>query len=189
MAAARKAKKTTTRKASRRKPSAKAKKVSKTTNLTAPKKAIASKKSKPKSSRNSVDSILVEFAKRRIEHEAKLAAVRKKIAQLEAKMKAYQAEIVSLKETESSTETIVGNLDLDRDQAVRDLLEKLGVKLVSNSAAEPSPEPEEVQAKRSFDTVFGSPTTSNGNPPAPELPPSLSSDELLDDELMDDDQD
>ena len=218
MAAARKAKKATSTKSSRRKPSAKRKKVSKAAKATKPaakKKATARKKPKSKPARRSVDSILATFGKRRTEQQSKLAAVRKKIAQLEAKTKAYQAEIVSLKKAESSAETTIEKLDLDRDQAVRKLLEKLGVKLVSETAAKPSkkrakrktgkarssrklPVPESFsqkedappvsQAKPLFDTVFRSPTTSNGNSPSePDFPSNSSSDELLDDELMDDD--
>ena len=64
--------------------------------------------------------------------------MRKRIAQLEAKTKAVQAEIASLKKAESKAETTIGKLDLDRDQAVRKLLKKLGVKLVSETAAKPS---------------------------------------------------
>jgi len=210
MAAARKAKKTTSTKSSRRKPSAKP---------VAKKKATARKKSKPKSNRKSVDSILETFGKRRTEQQTKLAAVRKKITQLEAQTKAFQAEIVSLKKAESTAETTIEKLDLDRDQAVRKLLEKLGVKLTGETAAKstkkkakrktgkarsskklPVPEsfsqfsqttdaPPVIKAKPLFDTVFRSPTTSNGNSSSePEFPSGSSSDELLDDELMDDDQ-
>lgn len=238
MAAARKVKKTTSTKSSRRKPSAKRKKVSKpakatrTTKATAKKKATAGKKSKPKpkskSTRKSVDSILATFGKRRTEQQSKLAAVQKKIAQLEAKTKAYQAEIVSLKEAQSNAETAIGKIDLDRDQAVRTLLGKLGVKLVEEPAAKSSKKkptkkkskkskatkakrkagktrsrkkssalesasqvedgPGVIQATPLFDTVFRSQTPSNGNPPpAPEFPANSSSDELLDDESLDED--
>ncbi len=219
MAAARKAKKTTPTKSSRRKPSTKQKTVSKPVKATksvAKKKTTARKKSKAKSSRKSVDSILATFGKRRTEQQSKLAAVRKKIVQLEAKTKAYQAEIVSLKEAESNAETTLGKLDLDRDQAVRDLLEKLGVKLVSETAAKSAKKkakrktgkarsrkkstvpklssqtedaPAVIEKTPLFDTVFRSPTTSNGNTPlASEVSPNSSSDELLDDELLDGDQ-
>jgi len=217
MAAARKAKKKTKTKSSRKKTSAKPKKVSKATKTTAKKKATTRKKSKSKSTFKSVDSILAKFGKRRAEQESKLAAARKKIAQLEAKIKACQAEIVSLKEAEAKAETTIGKLDLDRDQDVRKLLDKLGVQLVSEAAAKKKPGKRSVpkakkkvvrsrssketpahkassqkddasklnQKKPSFDTVFRSPTSSNGNS-TPELPASSSSDELLDDELLDD---
>lgn len=232
MAAARKAKKKTSTKSSPKKPSAKRKKVSKTTKTKAKKKATARKKpkptSKPKTTRKSVDSILATFGKRRAEQQSKLAAVQKKIAQLEAKTKSYQAEIVSLKKAQTNAKTALGKMDLDRDQAVRTLLGKLGVKLVSEPAAKstkkkparkksgsskarktksksgktrsrkksPAVElssqaedgPDVIQAAPLFDTVFRSPTPSNGNPPlAPEFPANSSSDELLDDELLDDD--
>ena len=64
--------------------------------------------------------------------------MRKKIAQLEAKTKAFEREIVSLKKAESSAETKIEKINLDRDQAVRKLLKKLDVKLVSETAAKPS---------------------------------------------------
>jgi len=213
MAAARNAKKTTPTKSSPKKTLAKQKTVSKATKVSkspTKKKATARKKAKPKPARKSVDSILATFGKQRTEQQSKLVSVRKKIAQLEAKTKACQAEIVSLKKAASTAETTLGKLDLDRDQAVRTLLEKLGVKLVSETAAKPAkkkaksktgkarssrklPVPESfskkedappvIQAKPLFDSVFRSPATSNGNPPAePELPPSSSSDDLLDDE-------
>ncbi len=135
MAAARKAKKKTPSKASGRKPSVTPPKTSqkkKVTKSVAPKtKVVARKKSKAKTKRNSIDSILEKFEKQRTEQQFKLASVRKKIAQLEDKTKAQQAEIVSLKAAEASAETIIGTLDVDRDQAVQELLEKLGVKLVA----------------------------------------------------------
>jgi chromosome segregation ATPase len=185
MAAARKAKKTATTKSSLGKPSSKRKKASRATKASKPaakKKTTAGRKSKAE--RNSVDSILTQFAKRRTEHQTKLTTVRKKIAQLEAKTKAYQAEIVSLKEAESSTETSLGQLDQQRDQAVRDMLEKLGVKLVGETGVESSSKPELAQTEPLFDTVFNSPSNSNGTQ---ELAPSSSSDELLDNEQLGDD--
>jgi len=141
MAATRKAKKTPKTESKRKAPSAKRKKVSKTTKATKPatqKKVTARKKSKTTATRNSVDSILEKFDKRRSEQQSKLAAVRKKIAQLEKKTKAHQAEIVSLKDAESKAEVSIGKLGLDRDQAVQKLLKKLGVKLVSETPVKPT---------------------------------------------------
>jgi len=134
MVAARKAKKTSA-KPSSKKASATRKKVTKATKAIASKKAPARKKAKAKPARNSVDSILASFDKQRNEQQTKLNSVRKKIAQLEAKTKAFQAEIVSLKETEAKAETIIGTLDIDRDQAVREVLGKLGVKLEKETPA------------------------------------------------------
>jgi len=221
MAAARKAKKATKTKSSRKKPTAKRKR-SKVTKPAAKKKATARRKSKSASTYMSVDSILAKFSKRRAEQESKLATARKKIVQLEKRIKASQAEIVSLKAAESKAETAIGKLDLDRDQDVRKLLDKLGVQLVTEAATQTakkkpensktrkakkkpsetqsrdkSPAPKTasqtddapmIQKKPLFDTVFRSPTTSNGNPPR-ELPASSSSDELLDedDESLDGD--
>ncbi len=191
MAAARKTKKTAASKSSRRKPSTKRKKASGPVKAAKPaaqkKKTIADKKSKPTTGRNSVDSILVRFEKQRTEQQSKLSTVRKKIAQLEAKTKAFQAEIVSLKAAESNAETTLGKLDSQRDQAVRDLLKKLGVSLVGETDSQSSRRPEAVEAKPPLDTVFRCSTNSNGNSPAAELSPNSSSDELLDDDLLDDD--
>lgn len=153
MAAARKAHKTTSTKSitkaqksstARKKAtsSAKKKKTSAAKKTTAVKKTVARKSGSRKPGRNSVDGILEKYAKQRAEQQQKLTAVRKKIEQLESQTKAFQIETVSLKEAEASAETIIGTLDVDRDQAVRGLLNELGVKLIDE------PEPGKKSAKK-----------------------------------------
>ena len=92
-----------------------------------------SKKNKIKTkTANSVDGVLADFNKQRTEQEAKLVSVRKKIVQLEEKTKAFQTEIVALKSAEATTVDTIGSLDVKRDKAVRELLDKLGVKLTED---------------------------------------------------------
>ena len=82
-----------------------------------------------KSASLSVDGILKQFEKQRSDHQTKLTTVRKKISQLEAKTKAYLAEIVTLKQQEETASQTISTLDVQRDQAIRKQLEKLGVSL------------------------------------------------------------
>jgi hypothetical protein len=212
MALARKAKKTTPKKNATRKPSAKRKKVTKATKPTksTDKQKGSTARKKSSSADKSVDSILKTFDKRRTEQQAKLSAVTKKIALLEAKTKAQQAEIVSLKKAQTTAETTIGKLDIDRDQAVRKLLEKLGVNLVGETASaakkkktakkirkkqprkksatpksstRPADKTEELQATPLFGAAFD-PANSNGNvqPTTEVAAKSASDDELMGDE-------
>ena len=122
MAKKKKAKRTT-KKPSRRTNKTRAKKVAK--------KSPASKQPTKKKSRasTSVDGILNRYKKERALQEAQLATVRKKIADLEAKTRAYQEQIARLNDQEAATLQQVDELDAKRDHEVSELLSKLGVRV------------------------------------------------------------
>ena len=163
MAAIRKKQSTVKTKTSGNKRSkAKKKAVSKTTSKTvakarASKKSATATKSSPKKTKvktktaNSVDGVLADFNKQRTEQETKLVSVRKKIVQLEEKTKAFQAEIVALKSAEATAVETIDSLDVRRDKAVRELLDKLGVRLAEEPQASKSAKPKKkntTQAKK-----------------------------------------
>ncbi len=96
-------------------------------------KSSATKKPTEKKSRlgTSVDGILNRYKKERALQETQLAAVRKRIADLEAKTRAFEEQIAKLNDQESATKRQVEDLDAKRDQEVSELLSKLGVRVDS----------------------------------------------------------
>ena len=134
-------KKTAPKKKSAKKKSTSAKSATRKSATLAAKKSTTKKAAGSTSSRkpagSSVDSILKQFEKQRSDHQAKLTVVRKKIAQLEAKTKAYLAEIVTLKQQEETSAQTISTLDVQRDEAVRKQLEKLGVSLTPPQTKSP----------------------------------------------------
>jgi len=186
MTASRKGKKSTTSKSTAKRGSGSNKRVAKTVAKTVakakkparkPATKSASKTAK-KSNRNSVDSILSSFAKERTFQQSKLTAVRKKMAQLEAKTKAFQAEIISLKEAESTAVTTIDSLDVQRDIEVRSTLEKLGVKLAEEAAPKPKAKavrkPKAASAKkRKSKSSKRKKTSASGEGSLPSEPPQI----------------
>ena len=121
MAKKKKAKRAT-KKSSRRTTNTRAKKV-------AAKSAPKSPSRKKSPTSTSVDGILKRFKQERAVQESQLVAVRKKIADLEAKSRAFQEQIAKLNDQESETLQQVDELDAKRDQEISELLSRLGVRV------------------------------------------------------------
>lgn len=97
-------------------------------------KPATAKRSSSRSS-NSVDSLLKKFDKDRSQKESQLAVLQKKRVELEDKTRKLQEQISKVAQQIRETESQVSQLDSQRDQEVRELLAKLGVKLGGGSSA------------------------------------------------------
>ena len=99
----------------------------------------AAAKSKPRGT--SVDTLLKKFDKERKTQEAKLAASKKKIEEMEKKAEQLREQIAKAKELARATQNDINQLDSRRDAEVAEVLAKLGVQLSTNKAAAPEPRP------------------------------------------------
>ena len=106
----------------------------------AAKKTASSKKPAPA---NSVDAVLRKYEKERDTKETILVNTSKQIEDLGIKALKIEEQIAKLKETVSTTETELSQIDARRAADVSGVLAKLGVNLGETQPAEsPSPQPE-----------------------------------------------
>ena len=88
-----------------------------------------SKSSAKKKESNSVDGILRKFVQERSSLDVHLSGLQKKIADLEAKTKRYQEQLVTLAQDKEKTLDSIAQIDTRRDLEVSQLLAKLGVRV------------------------------------------------------------
>ena len=96
------------------------------------------KASASRAANNSVDSLLKKFAKDRTQQETQLSGLRKKRDDLENKASKLQEQISGLRQKEKEIETKISGLDQQRDIEVKELLQRLGIKLDGTPANSPS---------------------------------------------------
>ena len=103
------------------------------------KKKTSGKISGSRAGSNSVDSLLRKFAKDRTQQETRLSAIRKKRIDMEEKSAKLQEQIAKLRQQEKEVEVQIDGLDQQRDNEVKELLTKIGVKLGGSSGSTGKP--------------------------------------------------
>ena len=99
-------------------------------------KSSTSKSTKKKAATISVDSLLRKFEKERTQKEQLLQTLQARQVDLHEKTRKMQEQIATNKDRIKETQSLLSNLDADRDAQVKELLAKLGVQIDS---AGPSP--------------------------------------------------
>ena len=122
------ARKTKKKRVVKKKASARRVKKKTTTRATAKKPTKAPKRSASRAS-TSVDSLLKKFDKDRSQKESQLVVLQKKRAELEDRTQKLQEQIGKVSGQIRETESQIASLDSQRDQEVKELLARLGVKL------------------------------------------------------------